>query len=97
MTEGDRAIRDATRLVLGRRYVVRTGEPRGEFRVGAFMGWRFDIGPEGGDQEPELLTSLPEGWEERYPTCVFELGEVSDHYMLEATEEWEHMTLRGRS
>ena len=79
-------------LVIGKSYVVETGEPHGTFRVGAFIGWRFDIGPKPGyvNQEPELIESLdalPDDWDDRYPTCVFERAEVGDFYMFEGWEE----------
>jgi hypothetical protein len=80
-------IEDIAGLVIGHRYVVETGEPRGVFHVGAFVGWRISIAPDGCDVEPEMFTSLPGDWDGRYPTCIFESAEVEDHYMFEGWEE----------
>lgn len=79
---------DVSALVIGRRYIVNTSEPAGEFRVGAFRGWSFTIAPGGGEQDPEFVTELPEGWKDRFPDTVFENGVVGDWWCFEAVEEY---------
>jgi hypothetical protein len=75
-------ILDISQLVVGKRYIVETGEPRGEFTVGAFVGWCFEI-----DTAPRLVTVLPEDWDKRYPACVFTEAIVRDHYMFTGWED----------
>jgi hypothetical protein len=79
-------INDASKLVIGRRYVILTDEPGGAFRVGAFVGWQFTIAPDESNQPAELVTELPEGWEARYPHLIFENAEVGDYWALDAHE-----------
>ena len=78
---------DVRLLVIGTEYVVYTDEPHGEFHVGKFVGWQFDIKPDGSNaDETEFVTVLPDDWADRYPDMVFERALVSDYYMFAAKE-----------
>lgn len=76
---------DITRLVLGKRYVLETDEPRALIRAGMFLGYALTDGVTG--DFVELVERLPDGWDDIYPECLFEHAIVADHYMVTFWED----------